>query len=246
MRRGFPMRKSALTLAGGAALLLISGAAQATTVYTSNPSLSAFYSSSYATLSNYFAGDIGPSTYTPTNATLNSGFRVYSGGAITGLTTSNNWILASFAGPTARIRVFPNMDHLGAQYDGYQYTIAGSNNKTTWTQLFNVQTVAGSGEPFTLGTFTGTAPYRVNNVITPGSGPAGIVGYIADFNFGAAYQYYAFGASNVAFAQFNSDQELSAVGSIPEASTWLMMVLGFAGIGLAGYRKSKNAAWATG
>jgi len=41
------------------------------------------------------------------------------------------------------------------------------------------------------------------------------VGYIADFNFSDAFQIYAFGASQVAFNQFNADQELSAVAAAP-------------------------------
>jgi hypothetical protein len=35
------------------------------------------------------------------------------------------------------------------------------------------------------------------------------------------------------------------VGSVPETSTWAMMVIGFAGLGYAGYRASRRAAAAT-
>jgi hypothetical protein len=78
----------------------------------------------------------------------------------------------------------------------------------------------------------------VNNVLTPGTGPNGTVGYIADFNFANAYQYYAFGASTVAVQLGNSDQELSAIGpAVPELSTWAMMILGFAGLGFMAYRR---------
>ncbi len=45
-------------------------------------------------------------------------------------------------------------------YDGYQYTMCGSNNGTAWTPLFDAFTVTSSGEPFTLATFTGTPPQR--------------------------------------------------------------------------------------
>jgi hypothetical protein len=96
-----------------------------------------------------------------------------------GLPGGNNWILATFSSPTAAIRVFPNIDHFGSQYDGFQYTIEGSNDGTTWTPLFDALTVSGAVEPFTSGSFTGTAPTNVNNVLTPGAGPGGTVGYIA-------------------------------------------------------------------
>src|SRR5262249_715283 len=87
------------------------------------------------------------------------------------------------------------------------------NNGTTWTPLFDALTVNGSGEPFTLGNFSGTAPQTVNNVLTPGAGLNGTVGYEASFLFANAYQFYAFGASTEAFNSGNADQELSAVGA---------------------------------
>jgi PEP-CTERM motif len=34
--------------------------------------------------------------------------------------------------------------------------------------------------------------------------------------------------------------ELAAVASAPEASTWVMMLLGFAALGFAGYRTSRK------
>jgi hypothetical protein len=33
----------------------------------------------------------------------------------------------------------------------------------------------------------------------------------------------------------------STVLGTPESSTWVMMLMGFAGLGLAGYRKAKSA-----
>jgi hypothetical protein len=212
---------------------MFAGAASATTVYTADTTLADFASGStnFATLSNFTAGDVS-SPYTPTFATLGAGLRVYNGGAITGLPGGNNWILATFKSPVSAIRVFPNIDHFGADYDGYQYAIEGSNDGTTWTPLFDADSVLGGGEPFTLGAFTGTAPSRVNDVLTLGAGPNGEVGYIADFSFGAAYRFYAFGASTEAFAAGNTDQELSAVSAnVPEPATWAMLLIGFGTLG---------------
>jgi hypothetical protein len=225
-----------LPLFAVAALLAVAGEARAT-IYTSDPNIGDFTAgvASYATFSNFFAGDVG-SPFTPTSSELAAdGFRVYAGGAITGLSPNNNWILATFSDPVAAIRVFPNIDHFGSAYDGYQYQIYGSNNGTTWTQLFDALTVTGAGEPFTLGNFTGTAPTVVNNVLTPGAGPGGTVGYEADFHFGQSYQYYAFGASTEAFNAANPDQELSAVASLtPEPASWILPATALAG--LLGFR----------
>ena len=231
------MKLTAFALLGAVAGL--SQPAMATN-YTQDPNLSHFTTgiTNYATFSNFSAGDVG-SPFTPTSAELAStGARVYSGGSLTGLSNANNWILATFASPVSSIRIFDNIDHLGAQYDGYQYTIAGSNDLTTWTPLFDALTVNGAGEPFTLGSFTGTAPTTVNNVV---NGPNG-VGYEADFTFSNSYKYYAFGASTIAFQQGNSDQELSAVAAlaVPEPETYALMLAGLATLGFVGRRRSRS------
>jgi hypothetical protein len=212
---------------------------------------------SYAMLSNFSGGDVCspacPATFPSTSDTVKSGLRVFGGGSITGLPTSNNWILATFSNPVSTIVVFPNMDHFPC-WDGYQYAIQGSNDLTTWTLLFDPVTVpaieTGSDDHYTngcklgtaVGSFSGTAPLFVNNVVIPcssllvngacpdsprlpGSGPSGSVGYEAFFDFGKAYKYYAFGASTVASTiaadnnPANTDQELSAVGTGPAAVT---------------------------
>jgi hypothetical protein len=222
------MRKTALLAA--AAAVLVAGAAHAT-VYTNDTNLADFASASsdFARISNAFNVDGG---FASDYNTLVNGLRVYNGGTETGL-PGGDWILASFSDPESAIRVFPNIDHYGSQYDGYQYSIYGSNDLSNWTFLFDALSVNGSNEPFTLGAFAGTAPTTVNNVGVNPSG--GLVGYIADFHFNSAYQFYAFGASTIANIQGNTDQELSGVTAIdvPEPGTWALMLLGFGGLGAA-------------
>ena len=218
-------------------ILVVAGFSQAAmaTTYTQNTNLTDFTAglSNYAAFSNFTAGDVG-SPFTPTSAELAAnGYRVYAGGSLAGLPISNNWILATFSASTSSIRVFPNIDHFGSAYDGYQYTIEGSNDLSSWTPLFDALTVSASGEPFTLGSFTGTAPSAVNNVITG----AGGVGYEADFSFAGSYKYFAFGASTVAFQQGNSDQELSAVAAIPEPETYALMLGGLGALGFVARRR---------
>jgi hypothetical protein len=241
--------RKCLLLLGGTLFLAVAGAAQAGPTYTQDPNLPDFASPSttFATLSNYTGGDVG-GPYTPTFATLSAGLRVF-GGTFTasGLPTTpagQNWILVTFAGPVSAIRVFPNIDHFGSAYDGYQYQIYGSNSLSgPFTALFDALTVIGSGEPFTLGTFTGTAPTVVNNVLTPGAGPGGTVGYEADFSFGTAYRYYAFGASTEAFNAGNADQELSAVSAgiaaVPEPGTSFLFATGLLGLLAYGRRRRR-------
>lgn len=223
--------------------LVVAGMAGSTSLYaityTSDGNIADLTAgiSQYATFSNFGAGDVG-SPFTPTSSELAAdGFRVYDGGSVTGLPTDNNWIVATFGSAESAIRVFPNIDHYGTAYDGYQYMIYGSVNGTTWTPLFDTTGVNGSGEPFTLGTFTGTAPTKVNNVLTPGAGPGGTVGYEADFDFGTGYTEYAFGASTYATQSGNADQELSAVGAftpntgVPDGTPGGSFALLLAGLG---------------
>jgi hypothetical protein len=222
--------------------------AQGQTTYTSDNNIAHFTAgvsgtsaTTYATFSHYttIQGPQPPcvstegGTFTPDPAELATyGCRVV-GGTLTGTglsttPTGQNWIEATFPSPVSAIMVFPNIDHFGSPFDGFQYSIAGTNDDTetpTWTMLYDATSVNGTGEPFTLGgTSAGsTAPWAVNNVLTPQS--IGIdpgctatatpcaVGYIAQFQFGTAYKHYAFGASTEAINAGNLDQELSAVRS---------------------------------
>jgi hypothetical protein len=196
--------------------------------YTSDTNLSDFTTG--VTFGNFtnrgaLSGDLPGSL--PTEATINAGNRVYGN-------DQSPPVLVDFPAPTANIRVFPNIDHFGANYDGYQYTIEGSNDGIVYTPLFNAITVAGAGEPFTLETYSGTGPTSVNNILIGTGGGEGITGYIADFSFANAYRYFSFGASIMAINSGNADQELSAVASfVPEPTTGLMLLMGVGVLSIA-------------
>jgi hypothetical protein len=245
--RGIHMKKFIEVVLVLSILLLTSiSSAQGQTAYTSDTNIAHFTAgiTSYATLSNFNNSDgcVDGSSFTPSSSELAATpCRVYNlppSTPVAGLSSENNWILAAFSSPVSRIVVFPNIDHYGSAYDGYQYQIYGSNDYgnsevPTWTKLFDATSVnacvsgcvdGGTGEPFTLGTSTGTPPSTVNNVETGGCLPGPVnspgsncVGYEAQFTFGTAYKYYAFGASTVAAS--NTEQEFSAVGTSSQTVT---------------------------
>ena len=173
------------------------GAANAT-VYTQDTNLADFDTGVvFGTFTNILTSNpAGP--FTPTAATMAANERVAGGKKLPGLPTTNNWMLVTFASATSGIRVFPMMHQYGYPTDGYQYAIEGSNDGKSWTSLFDVSSVLGAKPQFTIGSYTGTAPVRVDNIITGGKKDQA-VGYIADFQFNTAYKYYAFGGSKQAF-----------------------------------------------
>jgi hypothetical protein len=253
------MNRVILLLACAGLIAAAAGAANAT-VYTSDKNLADFETKTYGTFSNYAGGGMtGFVPYTPTNANLAVATRVFGGKKpVTGLSTTNNWILVTFTDPTASIRIFPMMDHFGSATDGYQYAIEGSNDGTSWTALFDADSVVGTKEPFTLGTFTGTAPTSVNNVLSLPK--TSHIGYIADFTFDTAYKYYALGASTQAFLYGDGPEppsralkpEFEAVASlattpgashvVPEPAGWAMMLTGIGAMGFVTRRRRAVAA----
>ena len=240
------MSKSRYLASGFIAVALCAsvGGAHAT-VYTSDTNIAHFLNGNFATFSDFTSG-FSPPTFTPTKAGVEAvGNRVYNGTAAgPGLPTNpgENFILATFSSPTKTIEIIPNVDHPVQSFDGYQYTIYGWNG-SSFVGLYDTTSVVG-GPNFTIGSSFG-APTSVNNVLTPSvSNPAGDPGYEAFFNFSSAYSVYALGPSTVAFQSGNLEPEFTAVlTGVPETSTWAMMLLGFASLGFAGFRKSrKNAA----
>ena len=182
---------------------------------------------------NFWYADKGSTAYTPIDADVSSGFRV-GGRAI-------DPIVVDFGTAVSQILVFPNIDHIGFGFDAYQYTISGSNDGITYDPLFAPLLVNEADDPglttthFTLQTWTGMAPTLVNNEITAGTGPAGVVGYEAYFDFGsAAYRYYRFGVSNVTGGY--DELELTAVAqaqAIPEPATLSIVPLALALLALS-------------
>jgi hypothetical protein len=104
-----------------------------------------------------------------------------------------------------------------------------SENDSSNVVLFEVNTLTNTtvfSESFsTVGIF-GDTGWQVINFVAPSTG------------------FYTFTAevTNQGDALFNSALYLDAVTAIPEPATWALMILGFAGIGFAAYRRRNSQA----
>jgi hypothetical protein len=81
-----------------------------------------------------------------------------------------------------------------------------------------------NGTPLDMATFTGLGTQSLSTVDNPGAGPYSLQEVFAIHATGA-------GATNLTIDLTSS--------TIPETSTWAMMLLGFAGLGYIGFRKAR-------
>ena len=65
-----------------------------------------------------------------------------------------------------------------------------------------------------------------------------------DYEFFGTYYLANGAASETIYAYITTLTVSEHVGAVPEPSTWAMMLLGFAGVGFAAYRKKKTGTFA--
>ena len=83
-------------------------------------------------------------------------------------------------------------------------------------------------------TYTGSLLATLTTAIDNGDQQSGSSNGLFDFSFAAP-------VTSVTFTSSQNSLEVASVSSaVPEPSTWAMMLLGFAGLGYAAYRKTKT------
>jgi hypothetical protein len=113
---------------------------------------------------------------------------------------------------------------------------AQGNQKITGGIIsFNSWTGTGATPPFVpTGTVIDSSP-----IINFNGGQSGTTGP----DLAAAGKYFALveGTSGTASLKIAIDGNATAIGGVPEPSTWAMMLLGFGGLAYAGFRKKKDS-----
>ena len=144
-------------------------------------------------------------------------------------------------GPGAQIAFFLSgpgdvMDRASGFTTGFSFYYSAINNPgevTVWSGLDG----------------TGTMLADISLPVTPGSGPGCARPFCPFFAAGVTFSGTAMSAdftgtaNQIAFADITLG---SATPGIPEASSWAMMLAGFAGLGFAGYRASRKGVAAIG
>ena len=82
--------------------------------------------------------------------------------------------------------------------------------------------------------YTGGELAALTGAIADGDQQSGSSNGLFEFSFAAP-------VTSVTFSSTQNSLEVASVASaVPEASTWAMMLIGFAGLGYAAYRKTKT------
>jgi hypothetical protein len=146
-------------------------------------------------------------------------------------------------------------------FDDSQDGLAESHDVGLWDSAGNLlaETTVVTGDPLvnqwrysdvTPVTLAAGADYFVGALFTSGADNVVFTGTSADVTTTANISYIqaTFAAGGSLSDPTNADGTPGFFGpnisanAVPESSTWAMMMLGFAGLGFAGYRKAKGAA----
>jgi len=139
---------------------------------------------------------------------------------------------------------------------GTKYLYAGTNNfSLTFTTAISAFGFFGTDVGDFGGQLTlvltgsnGTTSLAVPHTIGSGGSTSGSDLYFGFYDLGNTYTAISFtnnsNVDNFAFDNFSIGSLEQVVPTVPEPSTWAMMILGFAGVGFMAYRRCKSHALA--
>jgi hypothetical protein len=183
-----------------------------------------------------FAAAVAVSTGTASAALLTYTETADVSGSLDGVPFTDNVLTLKAVGDTSSVSGGPSFFLLDVPLT---FTLSGGGSGTFTDDETAVianqgATLAGfsdfTTDEFILGTSSAVfATYDLRAVIGPVTGGA-------IFNSGSSF---ATSAGTLVIGSLSGDATFTA--TIPEPSTWAMMLLGFAGLGFAGYRRSRKA-----
>lgn len=196
-------------------------------------------SGSYDNLGLFGGGDLVGLSFVDTLTVVYPGvpWNVLSGGYYTGVddgagtdTFAVNGHSYSFSGDSYAFNlVFPDVDE---RYELIDDSSGSSYYDVRYYSLVKRSPSQWSSDPAAANIFS-------NNTVSGSSGTSAFFGLFFIFVLGAGEQTsFVLDDSSV-----QSTYATTAI-VIPEPSTWVMMLLGFASLGYTGYRKAKNELWA--
>jgi hypothetical protein len=159
---------------------------------------------------------------------------------------------ATLAGETGTASLFTGSDPDAAApalssttRDTASYLVVegGESETLVLPAAWHVEIYVGSLDPYNTISFGGPGAVSytgdqlatlTKNAIDDGDQQSGSSNGLFDFTFAAP-------VTSVTFTSSQNSLEVASVSSaVPEPSTWAMMLLGFAGLGFAGYRRTKR------
>jgi PEP-CTERM motif len=192
---------------------------------------------------DYGTGGAITGTYSGVNGVQINPADVYGGAEGTG-----NYIVAFGNTPyTLSLTADPIKDPQGINYFGYWLSALDAGNQVVFLKNGNE---VGALTPADVIAKLGTnGPYYGNpNAPFQGGDSGEPFAFINFYDLDGTFDQVVF-TENPAVGGYESDNHtvgfFTHVGGVPEPSTWAMLLLGFAGLGIASYRSSRQRASAT-
>lgn len=228
------MRK-ALAAIGVASTLLICAPASATIVIeaagvNSDPTLSSILSPPFSSTATY---DTFDTTATGTTGNFSTAFASYSGSGVVVNGSLANVYAAPYMGPSGS----PDPTNYLATTGKETISLGAEHNVFAlyWGSIDTYNTISFYNGNTLVATFTG------HDVLPPANGNQGSFSTNADVEFSnlGLFNTVVMQSTSAAFEVDNLQvgAAITSTPPVPEASTWMMMILGFFSLGFVAYRR---------
>jgi hypothetical protein len=172
---------------------------------------------------------------------LNNASNVMSGSGLAGTTTVDFSSTTAIDFASGAATITPNAKGTNASYANLTITTPGTDftDLLFGLQMANLDATSLTVEALYKGTIEGE--WVLTGLDHSANRPVSIIG-----SSGTVFDEVILTAGSASGIKETKQFELSGIGTpVPETSTWVMMILGFAGLGYAGYRKKGGARMAS-